>query len=784
MDDLTGSLVSTPSGLLFPHRPGLFVNPRCVVHEYDGLRVAMVDGSPFHTWAIGDVVGENLFVVQARQAQVATIIELAEALDRSERSLFLAFKQYAEGGAAAVMPKRRGPAPGTGRDALRDAMIRRLHEAGLSGRGIAEQLKTSPLTVTRALARMGLETNIKRQRRLALELREASAEPSAEAPASEVAPTEATAASASTTEPLPTAAEPSAASDSTVTAEVVGPPADQHGPTSGTGAVRAEAHPVEAVVPSLDPDPLNRWMDRLLASQGKLHDATPLFASGHDLPYAGVLLAVPGLVASGVLVEARRLYPNIGAAFYGPRTTLVVVILLALLRLKRPEHLKEFSPPDLGRVLGLDRVPEVKTLRRKLHRLAKGPSETLMLAVAQRRLAGREDAIGWMYVDGHVRVYSGKERLPKAHVTRMRISLPAMQDMWVHDGDGWPVLFVTQEAHPSLATALPPVLESVREVTGKRAVTLVFDRGGWSPDLFATLVADGAHVLTYRKGPSEPVPVDQFAPYGGRPDEKPWLLHQASVRLPNGLWVRQITRLVGVHQTTIITTRQDLPIETLARRMFDRWRQENYFKYMREEYDLDGLVEYGAEDDDPKRDTPNPVWTRRDAALRRARGHHKSALARENNPEHADVLEAAAAVEELRKQRDAVSRRVAAGDLEQPTKRLPQRMKSLYDGLKTIAWQIETGLFNAVAPFYKRNEEEGRTLITAAFHSKGDLQVTERELVVTLAAQSSPHRTRAIAELCKLLDDTATNFPGTHLRLRYRVAAGSPAPETANSAVG
>jgi hypothetical protein len=667
-------------------------------------------------------------------------------------------------------------------------MIRRLHEAGLSGRGIAEQLKTSPLTVTRALARMGLETNIKRQRRLKLELREASAElvaePSGEAPAPAL--TEAAVASLQTSEPLLGAAEPAAgaATEPTVPAEVVGQRVEEPAPTSGVDAVRGEADPAEVIVPSLDPDPLNRWIDRLLASQGKLHDATPLFASGCDLPYAGVLLAVPGLVASGVLAEARRLYPNIGPAFYGPRTTLVVVILLALLRLKRPEHLKEFSPPDLGRVVGLDRVPEVKTLRRKLHRLAKGASETLMLAVAQRRLAGREDAIGWMYVDGHVRVYSGKERLPKAHVTRMRISLPAMQDMWVHDGDGCPVLFVTQEAHPSLATALPPVLESIREVTGKRAVTLVFDRGGWSPDLFATLVADGAHVLTYRKGPSEPVPVDLFAPYGGRPDEKLWLLHQASVRLPNGLWVRQITRLVGAHQTTIITTRQDLPIEILARRMFDRWRQENYFKYMRQEYDLDGLVEYGAEDDDPERDTPNPVWTRRDAALRRARAHHKSALARENDPKHADVRETAAAVEELRKQRDAVPRRVAAGDLEQPTKRLPQRMKSLYDGLKTIAWQIETGLFNAVAPYYKRNEEEGRTLLTAAFHSKGDLLVTERELVVTLAPQSSPHRTRAIAELCKLLDDTDTTFPGTHLRLRYRVADGTSAPETANSAGG
>ena len=96
---------------------------------------------------------------------------------------------------------------------------------------------------------------------------------------------------------------------------------------------------------------------------------------------------------SGLLVEARRLYGDTGPAFYGLCTSLVAWVLLSLLRLKRPEPIKEFAPPELGRVHGLDRAPEVKTLRRKLHRLAEGPSETLLLAVAQRRARAREEAL-------------------------------------------------------------------------------------------------------------------------------------------------------------------------------------------------------------------------------------------------------------------------------------------------------------------------------------------------------------------------------------------------------
>lgn len=97
-----------------------------------------------------------------------------------------------------------------------------------------------------------------------------------------------------------------------------------------------------------------------------LDDATPLFAKASSVPRAGVLLAVPSLVASGLLSVARKIYGSIGLAFYGLRTTLVAYVLLALLRIPRPETLKEYAPNDLGRIVGLDRMPEVKTLRRKL----------------------------------------------------------------------------------------------------------------------------------------------------------------------------------------------------------------------------------------------------------------------------------------------------------------------------------------------------------------------------------------------------------------------------------
>jgi len=133
------------------------------------------------------------------------------------------------------------------------------------------------------------------------------------------------------------------------------------------------------------------------------------------VPGVGVLLATPALLDSGVFLIAREIYGSLGPAFYGLRTTLVTLLLMARLRVKRPEGLKERSPGKLGQVLGLERAPEGKTLRSKLARLAaQGCSAQFGRALARRR------------------------------------------------------------------------------------VTVVFYRGGWSPKLFARILADGFDLLTYR----------------------------------------------------------------------------------------------------------------------------------------------------------------------------------------------------------------------------------------------------------------------------------------------
>src|ERR1035441_1238714 len=372
--------------------------------------------------------------------------------------------------------------------------------------------------------------------------------------------------------------------------------------------------------------------------------------------------------------------------------------------------------------------------------------------------------------------------LPKAHVARMRISMSATSDYWVNDSAGDPLFVVTAEANADLVKMLPGILAQVRALVGKRRLTVVFDRGGYSPKLFQQIIAANFDLLTYRKGRYRRIPRKDFQACrtrrGGRITT--YVLADQEVRLLNGkLRLRQITRLRdNGHQTPILTSRRDLPAAQVAYRMFDRLRQENFFKYLREEYALDALVEYAAVPDDPAREVPNPAWVAVDAKLRQAyagldRLQAEYGLEAFTNLEQQrrsmrgfktahgklgqKIWSAWQKVEQLEKRRAALPRRVPVQAVtDEPVVKLAPERKHLTNLIKMVAYQAESDLLRLVAPHYRRADDEGRTLIQSALASAADLQVTQTELQVTLAAQSSPHRTRAIAALCRELNQTQT----------------------------
>jgi prepilin-type processing-associated H-X9-DG protein len=517
--------------------PGtVIINDRVIIRTEGSRRAIFLQGLVLMHYDVTDRVAEECAMVTLFEAGYADQNDIARAFACTPRTLRRYQERIESGGLSALgRPRGRPLQKDPPRIESRDRTILHLKERGLSNRTIAVKLGFSEKAIRKRLRRLGWKP------------------PSVTCPSFE-----------------------------TMTEDV-------HQPTNalsgGTGA-SAVATPVmvdkdaadEPLPVSFDRNPLNRSLDRLLAAMGKLDDAAPLFAPTENLPGAGVLLAVPALVHSGVLTVAHEIYGSLGPAFYGLRTTIVSLILLALLRIPRPETLKEYSPRDLGRIIGLDRMLEVKTLRRKFARLASmKKSREFGLELARRRVAERGRTMGFLYVDGHVRAYHGKRVIPKAYLTRKRIAAPGTTDYWINDKKGDPLFVVTAEANAAMTKMLMPILKQVRDLIGpRRRLTVVFDRGGWSPRLFLTILNMRFDILTYRKGGFRKISEKRFmlrkAKFNGR--QLKYLLHDQAVRFLKGkLRLRQVTRLTeNGHQTAVLTSRWDLRDIVVAYRMFDRWR--------------------------------------------------------------------------------------------------------------------------------------------------------------------------------------------------------------------
>jgi transposase len=755
-------LLPVPAPLL----GSVIVNPQVCVQTEGNQRVILVHGIIFSHYSSQDRAAEAYAMVTLFESGYADQNQIARTFGYSTRTLRRYQQRLQAGGLRALArPQGRPPASAPVPEKIpeRDRTILRLKAKERSNRWIAGRLGLSEKAIRKILRRLGWKPR----------------------PAPSLLP-------------LPFVPEGSGSEAKPATCATGNQPIQVPPSAVPAPAFPRAPLPPAAAAKSLDLNPFDRSTDRLLAAMGLLDDAVPVFASVQNLPRAGVLLAVPALLASGLLSTAEKIYGSLGPAFYGLRTTLVAYVLLALLRIPRPEALKEYSPGELGRLVGLDRMPEVKTLRRKLARLAslKG-SYQLGRQIARQRVAERGKVLGFLYIDGHVRAYHGQRTIPKAYVTRMHLAAPATTDYWVNDQRGDPLFVVTADANAAMTKMLTPVLTEVRELLGpRRHSTVVFDRGGWSPKLFRSLLAMGFDILTYRKGRTRRIGETRFSRHQAKLDGRAvkYLLHDQPVRFLKGkLRLRQVTRLTeSGHQTPIVTSRWDLRAIVVAYRMFERWRQENFFKYLREEYLIDALVDYQVEPDDPSRLVPSPARKAVEKELRSTRASFTKLQERfgattidylngdtppadfQNTEKKlcSDMEKASARIQKLEARRSSLPTHLPLAEARkgQEAVKLSTERKHLTNILKMVAFQIESDLVEMIRPHYRRVEDEGRTLVQTILQDAADIEPTEGQLRITLAPLSSPHRSRVVESLCEALNKTNTMFPGTQLQMRYGVA--------------
>jgi transposase-like protein len=721
----------------------------------DGGGLVTVHGLATFAWDRGDEAGRRLAAVQLVRLRAASQVQVADGFGVDPATVWRWDRALAAGGVAGLVPARPGPKGASKLTAELSARIAELDAAGQALRQIAAETGVSTFTVRNALGRV--------------------AGPRAGAPAG--------------------------------TGDGAG---DDAGPLAAPGTGGGPGPPDQCEPLPVLPDPVPRDGERALARWGLLGEgAAPVFAAGARYPLAGLLLALPALEETGLLDCAREVYGKLRNGYYGLGATLLTLVFLALAGEPRAEGATRIDPGALGRVLGLDRAPEVKTIRRKLAELAAaGRAHELVMALARRHAAARPEALGYLYADGHARAYFGTRKVQKTHIARLKFPAPATMETWVTDQHGDPVLMVIAEPSGSLAGEVKRLLPDLRQVVGEgRRVTACFDRGGWSRALFADITAAGFDLLTWRKGPAPDLPADEFTTIKCADDrgrEHEYDLADTTVTLDindgprkgQAVSLRQVTRLVparggGTRQIHVLTSRPDLPAGEVCWRMTSRWRQENYFRYARTRFALDALHSHTATPDDPERMIPNPAKKAAAAQARRTETLAGAAEAardarllelRSPAPGQASYLTnqiinalnapAEAAYAELAAAEDAaaaVPARTRPGDIAPGMARLEAEVKQITHAIRMAAYNAQTTLARALNGHYARAEDESYALIREALVTSGDIIHARGELHIRLDPLTAPRRTRALAALCHQLSQSQARYPRTSLILRYEV---------------
>ncbi len=442
--------------------------------------------------------------------------------------------------------------------------------------------------------------------------------------------------------------------------------------------------------------------------------------------YMGLALYYPALAALGLVDVSRKLFRLPNSERFGVRAVFSTLFFMTLLARTTVESAKHLRRAEFGALVGTGRAPAVKTLRRKLCELvAQGKASELGTALARRWVETGVIESAYLYVDGHMKVYSGKRHLQEVWNSQRRMPLPAVHSYFVGDLQGRPLLFLTEELSANLAKAMPRVIEAIREVLGDRRFTVIFDRGGFDGKLFTWLTKEKIDFITYQRG-NVSLPEDSFTRRETRFEGRRVRFRATEDKVhigKSGPWRRIVVRTKDGHQTPILTNiASSLSPARICCLMFARWRQENFFKYMGEHHGLDTLVSYGADEADPTTLVPNPERKRLDrliADLRRQAAKLKEELGdvlldeprEQSRSAHGLKVSQGGAVSRLRaleKQiADAVDSRhplPAKVPLAQSGKRrhvMRLEQKAIIDRVKVTAYNAEEWLLDRLVQHYR-----------------------------------------------------------------------------------
>lgn len=568
-----------------------------------------------------------------------------------------------------------------------------------------------------------------------------------------------------------------------------------------------------------------RGGDRIFAALGKSLGASIRFESCYDVPNGGVLCALPLLITNGLVSGVEYLRGKV-KGYYRALPVLLLLAFMSLCRIRTVEKLRGRAPGEFGKLMGLDRVPEVRCLRNKMDDLSSdGNAERWAAYLSKQWMISDPEACGTLYIDGHVRVYNGGlTKLPPRYVSRQKLCLRATTDYWVNDITGRPFFVVEKPIDPGLLKTLrddivPRLINDIPfKPTDQQLIVnpylcrfvLVFDREGYSPAFFKEMWERyRISCITYHKHPKGSWPVEWFKkqdvvmPNGENVTMNLCEMGSLVGSGDNATWMREVRKLTDSgHQTSLISTAFDLPHTELAVRMFSRWCQENFFRYMMEHFALDLLQEYGTEKIPDTERVVNPSWRELKRAHDSIQNKLKYRLAcfaeMTISPEYdndslkyhrwekkkGDLLEEIDQykhhIADLKGKLNEVDKHISMMNLPEKDRfnRLLPGRKRLMDTVHMIAYRAETAMVGLLKQA-GLSSPQARKLLQDLFITEADIfpDAESKLLRVRVHYASRPATNRTLCALFELLNNAEIIFPDTDMKIIYELGGSQPRPK-------
>jgi len=514
--------------------------------------------------------------------------------------------------------------------------------------------------------------------------------------------------------------------------------------------------------------------------------------------YAGAMLAHAYLDRIGAeAVLAAALPPALARPRYDDLGLLTATSLAFALGASSAEATKHLVPAQAGILAGIGRLPGPRTLRPRLAAIADHCDPlALQRQLAAAMLAADAPGLHVYYVDDHFVPYEGAKPVPKGWNTKRRHAQPGRADTMVTDYHGRAVAFATGD--PSgLAATLPPVLAQLRQVTGPEAkILLGFDRGGSYPVAFRAIRDQRTDWVTWRRGKLAPVTAAPRRYWAARGDGKPAeVLHLAdeTVTIKDYGQARQITLFEdGNPVLQVLTSDTDATAAALLAWLRCRWRIENLFKYLEDNYGIHWLCDYHAslQDDDHLIDNPERKAARARlrqagqalgaaqqdlAALLTSPGLSAAAKNKAIPPAEKKITRATGAVTAATAALKPIPAKLPANQLTPGAQKaiLRTRRRSLQTVLRLLAAAAEHWLGNRLND-YLRDNNEYRAITRHLLHLGGTITCTPRAITVTLDPPAPPRIARALALLAEEINATPPRMPGDTRPITYQLAAPPP----------